>query len=329
MRASGPFLHGRPVVPAQGALSGGPSTVRLAGRARQVLAGDRGVVTTPPTPVPEPAAARAAARPPSGPWRDAFLAVLGLVLPVTCVGCGTPDRALCRACRADLDARPLRRRLVAGVRLDAAFAYEGLVRTLVLELKLRSRTDLAPALAPRFGDLVRQALADAPGALLVRVPPSRTGARRRGFDPVVLLLRRSSVPRRSVGPWTVPLWSAARGSAHRGSAHRGPAHRRSVLGGSSSSPPPAGAVRARGATLRRVRPPRTARATAHGQKERSAIERVEATVGTLRADGVRGRAVVVVDDVVTTGVTMAEAVRAVRAAGGHVVRCVALAEVEE
>ena len=58
-------------------------------------------------------------------------------------------------------------------------------------------------------------------------------------------------------------------------------------------------------------------------------ERVEATVGTLRAAHVAGRDVVVVDDVVTTGVTMAEAVRAVRAAGGRVVRCVALAEVEE
>ncbi len=68
---------------------------------------------------------------------------------------------------------------------------------------------------------------------------------------------------------------------------------------------------------------------AHGQKGRTALERVEATVGTLRAAHVAGRDVVVVDDVVTTGVTMAEAVRAVRAAGGRVVRCVALAEVEE
>ncbi|MGG7308008.1 phosphoribosyltransferase family protein [Curtobacterium sp. AB451] len=42
-----------------------------------------------------------------------------------------------------------------------------------------------------------------------------------------------------------------------------------------------------------------------------------------------GRPVVVVDDVVTTGVTMAEAVRAVRAAGGRVVRCVAVASVDD
>lgn len=182
------------------------------------------------------------------------------------------------------------------MRLDAAFAYEGTVRVLVLELKLRGRVDLAPVLAPRFGALVAAALADAPGALLVRVPPSRAGARRRGFDPVDLLLRRSRAPVRT----------RARSLTRR----RTPRPR-------GAGSPRAGAAWAQGT------------AGAHGQKGRSALERVEATVGTLRAHGVAGRDVVVVDDVVTTGVTMAEAVRAVRAAGGRVVRCVALAEVPE
>lgn len=230
----------------------------------------------------------------SRPWWDAVLAVLGLVLPVTCVCCGAPDRACCASCRAGIDARPRRRRLVAGVRLDAAFAYEGPVRALVLELKLRGRVDLAPVLAPRFGALVAAALADAPGALLVRVPPSRAGARRRGFDPVDLLLRRSRVRARA-----------------RSLSRRRTPRPRGAVG------PGAGTAWAQGT------------AWAHGQKGRSALERVEATVGTLRAHGVAGRDVVVVDDVVTTGVTMAEAVRAVRAAGGRVVRCVALAEVPE
>ncbi|MDM7892769.1 ComF family protein [Curtobacterium caseinilyticum] len=284
------------------------------------------------------------------PWVDAVLAVLGLVLPVSCVGCGAPDRAVCPRCRADLDARPLRTRLVAGVRLDAAFAYEGLVRTLVLELKLRGRTDLAPVLAARFGVLVRRALAASPGAVLVRVPPSRSGARRRGFDPVVLLLRRSrpGAPGGRAPSATVPTRErpvAVYGSLPSG---RGLPGGRRLPGGRGLpveralplrwSLPLAGAR-----TLRRVRRPAAsvptapgpspsvppAGASSHGQKERTALERVEATVGTLRACGVQGRDVVVIDDVVTTGVTMAEAVRAVRAAGGRVVRCVALAEVEE
>lgn len=191
------------------------------------------------------------------------------------------------------------------MRLDAAFAYEGPVRVLVLELKLRGRVDLAPMLAPRFGTLVAAALADAPGALLVRVPPSRAGARRRGFDPVDLLLRRSRAP---VGARSRSL-----------TRRRTPRPRRPV-GNGAGTVGPAGIVGPAGTA---------GTAGAHGQKGRSALERVEATVGTLRAHGVAGHDVVVVDDVVTTGVTMAEAVRAVRAAGGRVVRCVALAEVPE
>lgn len=207
-------------------------------------------------------------------WSDAVAAVIGVLLPVRCLGCGAPDRALCAGCRADLAARPRRVRLVAGARLDAAFEYEGLVRTLLLELKLRGRVDVATPLGRRTGDLVRQALAAAPpGTRVLRVPPSPRGRRRRGFDPVVLLLAR-------------------------------------------------GGVRGTGA-LRRVR-----RSDRGGQKERTALERVDATVGTLRAVGVQGRDVVLVDDVVTTGVTMAEAVRAVRAGGGRVLRCVATASVE-
>jgi predicted amidophosphoribosyltransferase len=208
-----------------------------------------------------------------GTWRDAVLAVVGLVLPVSCLGCGAPDRAVCPACRADLARRPRRVRLVAGVRLDAAFEYEGLVRTLLLELKLRVRVDVAGLLGRPTAALVRRALAASPpGTIVVRVPPSARGRRRRGFDTVVLLLARGGV--------------------------------------------------------RGTRPLRRGGGDADGQKERTAVERVAATVGTLSAARFAGRDVVVVDDVVTTGVTMAEAIRAVRAAGGRVTRCVATASVD-
>jgi predicted amidophosphoribosyltransferase len=231
------------------------------------------------------------------PWRDALAAVVALFLPVVCVGCGAPDRALCRVCRAALDARPGRTRLVAGVRLDAAFEYEGLVRTLVLEWKLRARVDVAAPLTLRTGALVRTALAATPGVVVVRVPPSRRGTRRRGFDPVVSVLRRAGIA-------------------------RAPALRR-VRPGNPVGPP--GGPGGGGAVG-------TGAPSGGGQKERTALERVAATVGTLSAaplqERVVGRDVVLVDDVVTTGVTMAEAVRAVRAVGGRVVRCVAVASVE-
>lgn len=248
--------------------------------------------------------------------------MLGLFVPVTCVGCGARDRALCRSCRRDLDERPRRVRLVAGVRLDAAFEYEGLARTVLLELKLRGRVDLAAPLARRFGALVRAALAEAPpGTVLLRVPPSRQGSRRRGFDPVVLLLGRGGVRRwrsralRRVRPRALRREQA--GSPDAGVAGRAGLADVAERTGLADVPGRAGPADVA-----------VAGPAGRGQKERSAVERVAATVGTLRATGVRGRTVVVVDDVVTTGVTMAEAVRAVRAAGGQVVRCVAVASVE-
>ncbi|PZE68059.1 phosphoribosyltransferase family protein [Curtobacterium sp. MCBD17_021] len=255
---------------------------------------------------PPPGGAPAAAVPaPRGevsrPWRDALVAVLALLLPVVCAGCGHPDHALCPVCRSALAALPGRTRLVAGVRLDAAYEYEGLVRTLVLEWKLRGRVDVVGPLTRRTADLVRAALAAAPGAVVLRVPPSARGHRRRGFDPVVTVLRRAGV-------------------------RRAPALRRLTAPRARSGVDDVAAAQTGPGTL--ASGPRIPT----GQKERTALERVAATVGTLSAAGlvgqVGGRDVVVVDDVVTTGVTMAEAVRAVRVAGGRVVRCVAIASVE-
>lgn len=54
-------------------------------------------------------------------------------------------------------------------------------------------------------------------------------------------------------------------------------------------------------------------------------ERARNVVGTMRARASTGSAVVVVDDVVTTGATLGEAVRVLRAAGVQVVGAVALA----
>jgi predicted amidophosphoribosyltransferase len=75
---------------------------------------------------------------------------------------------------------------------------------------------------------------------------------------------------------------------------------------------------ARRAGLHPVRLLVPVRATAD-QRGLGRDERAGNVRGSMRAAGVRGRAVVVVDDVVTTGATVAEAVRALRAAGADVV----------
>jgi predicted amidophosphoribosyltransferase len=74
----------------------------------------------------------------------------------------------------------------------------------------------------------------------------------------------------------------------------------------------------RRAGARPARALRLVRATAD-QRELDADERRANVAGSLRAEGVTGTRVIVVDDVVTTGATLAEAVRALRSAGAYVV----------
>lgn len=57
---------------------------------------------------------------------------------------------------------------------------------------------------------------------------------------------------------------------------------------------------------------------ASDQRGLGRAERAENVAGTMRAHGVAGRTVVIVDDVVTTGATLSEAARALEAAGAHV-----------
>lgn len=200
---------------------------------------------------------------------EAMREAASVLWPVACAGCGAHDVAVCAPCAALLIGGPVRGD-IDGLPLVAAAEYSGRVRMLVAACKEHGGRAQARAL----GAGLALAIAAAPAGSLVRVPSSRAGLRRRGFDPVELMLHHAGL---------------------------------------------------RAVPLRRV-------SGSGAQKERSADERARAARGTLalprRAAERLGIApVVLVDDVVTSGATAREAVRAVRAAGGRVAAIAAVARV--
>lgn len=126
-------------------------------------------------------------------WRDALLDAWAVLLPVDCAGCGAEDRSLCSRCASGLVAEPTMRMTTGGLPVVTALSYEGAVRRIILAFKEQHRTDVATALSAPLATAIRRCLAAGP-AELVAVPTSRAAYRRRGYDPVALLLRRAGAP---------------------------------------------------------------------------------------------------------------------------------------
>ncbi|GAB3605514.1 ComF family protein [Conyzicola nivalis] len=201
--------------------------------------------------------------------RDALLDALALVLPVECAGCGMPDRSLCDACRSTFAVPVQRHRLADATPVFCALDYEGPVRLAIIALKESGRTDVARALAVPLARAMSAAMPGAPGVETLPVPTSRSAFRRRGYDPLALLLRRAGVP----------------------TAHELVHTRRAAQ-----------------------------------QKRLAVDERTRNRAGSLRAKRrLDGRRFLLVDDILTTGSTLLEAARAVRAEGGEIVAAAALA----
>ncbi|MZF85068.1 ComF family protein [Streptomyces sp. SID5643] len=236
-----------------------------------------------------------------GWWQD----LTDLVLPGECGGCGEPRTALCARCRAVLGGTAVRR--VRPVPeppglpvVHAAARYADEVRATLLAHKERGALALAGPLGAALAEAVRAGLRDArPPAWAggARLPDGRAlvgGARPPdGRAPVLL----------------VPVPSGRRAVRARG---HDPARRIALAA--------AGELRRWGLPARVAGVLRQRRAVAD-QAGLNSRQRLDNLAGALAVapGGARllsGGAVVLVDDVMTTGASLAEAARAVRAVSG-------------
>lgn len=221
-----------------------------------------------------------------------------LLLPVSCAVCGEPGATLCRLCRIVLrraTARPGALVTPApleatGVRVWTAGEYEHELASCLLSFKNGGRSDLAPVLSAVLSPVL------AAVARELRGSPA-AGPRRLHWVPVPTSARARR--RRWFDPVATVLDGAALPSGTRVTPAVG--HRRSGW-------------RRRGRQ-------------AGSQKTRGGAQRERALRGTMQARDVRGLTCVVVDDVLTTGATAAEAVRALWSAGARVPAVVTLAGV--
>jgi predicted amidophosphoribosyltransferase len=246
----------------------------------------------------------------TGPWwlrcwllaADAVRDFAALIFPVDCIVCGAEDSSLCRPCSVALRAavrKPFRAEGTAPALMDvdgtvllpvvAAGVYRDELARAMLEFKNHGRTDLAGHLAGCLARALEAAVgpwaAGSGGEVwLVPVPTSGKGFRKRGYDPVRLLLltlhRRSTLPRGAAIRPVLKLKSEA------------PWRRRTQKG--------------------------------LGRSARRANVRNSMYVPN-RLASIRGQPVVIIDDVLTTGATAAEAARALREAGALVAGAVVVA----
>ncbi|GAB3133563.1 ComF family protein [Marisediminicola antarctica] len=202
--------------------------------------------------------------------RSSLLDAWSVVAPVECAGCGLADRALCEQCRAQLEPSIFTTE-IGSLETTSALRYEGAARLVIVAMKEQGRTDVAGPLAAALSAALTAALGGSVGSIeLVTVPGSRAAYRRRGYEPVALLLRRAGAPRAS------RVLTRVRATEHQKTLGRA----------------------ARGANL-------------------------AGSLGVSQSLG--GRRFLLVDDVATTGATLLEASRAIRAGGGIVTGAVTLA----
>lgn len=218
-----------------------------------------------------------------GVARDLLEALLDLVVPRSCSGCGAARELWCATCRRALDGPGLRTRPTpcpdGFPPTWTVTAYGGAVREALLAHKEHGRLGLAKPLGEALARSVEAAVEAAsprsewPPLVLVPVPSSLAATRARGHDPMLRIARRAAYVLRASGRPTAVLPLLAHARTVSDQAGLGAMARASNLTGAH-----------------RIRP---------------------RLVDRLGAETV----VVLVDDLVTTGASLAEAARALRVVG--------------
>jgi predicted amidophosphoribosyltransferase len=217
--------------------------------------------------------------------RESLLDAAAIVLPVRCAGCRRPDRSLCDECEAELS--PVTRLDAIGdIPVWSALSYEGVARRVLLAYKDGGRVDVVRALARALRSAVAEAQRQAARGAGDAAGAAAAGA---ALLPVLIPSTRSAWRRRGYHP------------------------SRSVLARAHILVPPL------------WRALRLSRQTAD-QAGLNAVQRSGNRRGSFVASKrLAGRTCLIVDDIVTSGATIAEAARAIQAAGGRVAGAAAIA----
>ncbi|MFK0005664.1 ComF family protein [Paenarthrobacter sp. NPDC090520] len=249
--------------------------------------------------------------------------VLNVLVPVECVCCGVEDTVLCGVCskrirllcrnpfRAEQES-PFLMELDGTAKLGvvAAGPYRDELAVAILSFKQAGQGRIAAVLGPCLGRAVKAAVGREQGLILIPVPSSGKAFRKRGFSPVSVLL--AAVRRRRLLE-DCPTWDALR---KKGVVPRSgfQLHEATLL-----------VAKAMDAVAGQA-----TRQSTGGQKGLGRGERARRVAGSMVVkpgfrSKVRGRKCIIVDDVLTTGATLAEANRALQAAGATVCGAIVLA----